>query len=95
MATPAELSNPSHQGYDLPNGSDLSSAANQMSDRLKERVSQARDRVTDAMSVARDRSAEFRDRAADSIQNAPFASIGVAVGLGVLIGWMLARSGSD
>ena len=90
MATQAELNNPAHQGYDLPNGSD--SSVNQVASRLRERVGQARDRMTDAVSAAKDRSFELRDRAADSIQNAPFVSIAVAVGVGVLIGYLLARS---
>jgi len=89
MAAQSEL-NPGHETYDLPNGSDTS---NQMASRLRDRVGQARDRVTDAMSAAKDRSFELRDRAADSIQGAPFASIAVAMGIGILIGWVIARSG--
>jgi ElaB/YqjD/DUF883 family membrane-anchored ribosome-binding protein len=89
MATQAELSNPPNQAYDLPNGSDTSS---QMASRLRERVAHAKDRVSDAVSAAKDRSFDLRDRAADSIQSAPFVSIAVAVGVGVLIGWILAKT---
>jgi ElaB/YqjD/DUF883 family membrane-anchored ribosome-binding protein len=90
MATPPELNDPAQYGYDLPNGSDNGSGS-AVAARLRERMGQARERVSDAMSVARDRSSQLRDRAADRIQSAPFASIALAVGVGVVIGWLLGR----
>jgi ElaB/YqjD/DUF883 family membrane-anchored ribosome-binding protein len=66
-----------------------------------EKVAEARKRVADALESAKEIAGRVRDQAADyasaadeAVREKPYQAIGIALGVGALLGYLISRRGS-
>lgn len=59
---------------------------------VRQTLSKAKDRLADTMIAAQDRSTEMVSRASGYVQRYPFSMLATALGVGVVIGWLLAAN---
>ena len=59
---------------------------------VRQTLGKAKDRLADTMIAAQDRSSEMVSRASGYVQRYPFSMLATALGVGVVIGWLLASS---
>ncbi|ARC89821.1 YqjD family protein [Rhodovulum sp. MB263] len=71
---------------------DLSEAKkNDMRDTVQRRAAELRERGEATVAGVQDRGAELGEQAADAVRRQPAAAMGIAVGLGFLVGLMTGR----
>ncbi len=71
--------------------SDLSSLGSHAGESARARVEQARLRLAEIAKTAKDKGLHARDQVRTQIEDHPFAAVGIAFGVGILLGAVIAR----
>lgn len=64
------------------------------SDYVPQALTQAKQKLSETMTAAQDRSRQMIDTTSGYVQRWPFSSVAIAMGVGVIIGLLLAHSGA-
>lgn len=71
----------------------LAQAKHKVADTLQESLTQAKYKVADTVIAAQDKSRQVMDTTSGYVQRWPFSAIAVAIGVGVIVGFLLANRG--